>query len=469
MVGRALRGPKFGGTGEAHIVSFVDNWKHLINWAGYDQLEVGTADEDDPEYGKRPPIQLISIELVQRLARQMDTGINMTPSPYAHLLPVGWYRLDYQAQVEGSDDLEPVRELVMIFEAEAGCYRNFIDHLAKEPIDAFGAEDLRLADVEERVSGWADGFFPERQEHFGTNLLEDLFRIARHTAQNGTVPRYFPFEQRDSHDLDELAEKLAKKKMSDFDKAVVLATEYRRHDRLWSCLYYRFDLFKSQYDACVNRLLYVNRHSGDLKDHRPKRLPLPPEEWPVEKEPSEEIKEQVKRRDHFRCLCCGSDSKKGLQVDHIHAYYFGGGNPLDNLQTLCGFCNVAKGVQRINFRSHKTILSETPTAFQTPKPPTGQNAEDLEQWRRFVARTVNLLFQCAAVDAVEIGRRGERFYDWRIKLNSGNDPTWVKLLAENILLIARREREKAGRGVPETITISSPGRKDILVRPRKPA
>ena len=48
----------------------------------------------------------------------MDSGINITPSPYLSLLPVGWSRVDYQAQVESSDDLEPVRELVMVFEDE---------------------------------------------------------------------------------------------------------------------------------------------------------------------------------------------------------------------------------------------------------------------------------------------------------------------------------------------------------------
>ncbi|MFO0564290.1 MAG: DEAD/DEAH box helicase, partial [Polyangiaceae bacterium] len=36
MVGRAMRGPKFGGTSEANIVSFVDDWQHAIRWAEYD-------------------------------------------------------------------------------------------------------------------------------------------------------------------------------------------------------------------------------------------------------------------------------------------------------------------------------------------------------------------------------------------------------------------------------------------------
>ena len=444
MVGRALRGPKFGGTDEAYIVSFVDNWKHLINWAGYDQLAEGMADENIPEYGKRPPIQWISIELVQRLARQMDSGINMAPSPYISLLPVGWYRVDYQAQVEGNDDLEPVRELVMVFEGESDCYRKFVDHIAKQPIDSFAAENLKLADVEEQVARWADQHFPEQQEHFGTLLLDDLFRIARHTAQNGAVPRFFPFEERNSHDLDQLAKKLLPRKMSDLDRDDALTKEYHRHDRLWQSLYYRYDLFKSQYDACVNRMLHAIRHGGNPQDHKPERAQIPPGERLVGTEPSEEVRLQVKRRDHFKCLCCGSESKRGLQVDHIHAHYYGGGNLMDNLQTLCGPCNLAKGVRRFNFRTHQTALSEAPKTFEPPKAPAGKDAEDLDVWGRFVTRSVNLFFQCAAVDSVEIGKRGERFYDWRINLNLGNEPRWIKTLVESILLLARGSERRSG-------------------------
>ncbi len=174
MVGRALRGPKFGGTKEAYIVSFVDNWKHLINWAGYDQLAEGLADPEITEHGERPPIQLISINLVQRLARQMDSGINMTPSEYTSLLPVGWYRVEYQAQVEHSEDLEEVRELLMVFEDEEDCYREFVSHIATQALESFASEDLKLEDVEEQITAWAEQFSPTTR----SNLEQTFFKIS---------------------------------------------------------------------------------------------------------------------------------------------------------------------------------------------------------------------------------------------------------------------------------------------------
>jgi superfamily II DNA or RNA helicase len=109
MVGRALRGPKFGGTDVAYVVAFIDNWKQVVNWAGYDQLAEGIADETIPEYGKRPPLQLISIELVRQLSRQLDSGMNITPGAFLSLMPIGWYRIEFDALAEGSEDTPRVR------------------------------------------------------------------------------------------------------------------------------------------------------------------------------------------------------------------------------------------------------------------------------------------------------------------------------------------------------------------------
>ena len=49
MVGRALRGTAAGGTSEAHIVSFVDNWNEHIAWVNPESLFNGSNEfEDNP-------------------------------------------------------------------------------------------------------------------------------------------------------------------------------------------------------------------------------------------------------------------------------------------------------------------------------------------------------------------------------------------------------------------------------------
>ena len=52
----------------------------------------------------------------------------------------------------------------------------------------------------------------------------------------------------------------------------------------------------------------------------------------------------VLKRDDYRCVKCGASQSNGnsLEVDHIHPVAKGGGNALENLQTLCHKCNQGK-------------------------------------------------------------------------------------------------------------------------------
>ena len=52
------------------------------------------------------------------------------------------------------------------------------------------------------------------------------------------------------------------------------------------------------------------------------------------------LREIVIRRDGGMCVICGDDER--LTVDHIHERQHGGGDQLDNLQTLCQNCHKAK-------------------------------------------------------------------------------------------------------------------------------
>lgn len=254
MVGRALRGPKFGGTEKAHLVFFTDNWQQLINWAEY-EMPGGIPKPGDPEYGKHPPLQYISIELVRKLAMQMDSGLNENSTPYLSLLPVGWYLVDYTAQLNGSDNLEPVKRLVMVFDHEKEGYERLVNGLNPKGLNRFEDENVQFEDVSSLVEDQRIEFFPEPQSHFGSNLNQDIFSILRHVAQNRSPPRFFQFEERDNYDLDLIAKEHIDKDTGPTKLNQELQIEYYRDDRYWNVIYPSYGHFKSQYDGCVNRIL----------------------------------------------------------------------------------------------------------------------------------------------------------------------------------------------------------------------
>lgn len=58
---------------------------------------------------------------------------------------------------------------------------------------------------------------------------------------------------------------------------------------------------------------------------------------------SKSIRHEVFKRDNYKCVECGASKENiGLHIDHILPISQGGSDELDNLQTLCETCNIAK-------------------------------------------------------------------------------------------------------------------------------
>lgn len=58
---------------------------------------------------------------------------------------------------------------------------------------------------------------------------------------------------------------------------------------------------------------------------------------------SNELRQEIFKRDGYTCVNCGSTEKESLEIDHIMPISKGGKTEPGNLQTLCHDCNVRKG------------------------------------------------------------------------------------------------------------------------------
>ncbi len=444
MIGRALRGPQFGGTDEAYIVSFIDNWKQEINWGKADFS--GGKNDDIPEYGEQAPLDLISIELVRRWADQVAMREDSSLPPFLTLLPLGWYLLEFQTLVSESEDNE-VRQLLLVFDNEKESYERFIQNLIKQNIEHFAEIDVSFEDKLNQLEEWKQEYFKNSEEYICGNLLRNIFHIARHVAQNdGEQPRWFDFDERENHNLDELARKFIEADLGSKAKNEQLKAEYEKIDRYWNVIYSNYNRFKEQYDSCENRIL-----------NPPPEPPQPPRDDPKKDEPTEETRRRVKRRDGKRCLCCGEKNSRLLQVDHIKPRYYGGDHSLDNLQTLCSQCNQIKGTETIDFRIHKTPLTAAPFSLGLSEFIKAENHRD--GYRVSFRRSINFFYRCAAVNS-EItvnSTTGEELYRWEISLYAGNNPGWVIPHLKQTLIDIRRVRSQAGFAGPKEIVITAPG------------
>ncbi len=151
MIGRGLRGPKFGGTTKVNIVSFIDNWKQMINWGKFDFS--GEKGGEKVVDGKQPPMELISVELVRRWAAQAGRGEGIPLEPFVTLLPLGWYLLRFPTLISKSEDNE-VRQLLLVFDNEKESYEKFIQSFATANIQDFAEIDISFEHKYSQLEAW---------------------------------------------------------------------------------------------------------------------------------------------------------------------------------------------------------------------------------------------------------------------------------------------------------------------------
>ena len=319
----ALRGTEFDGTPEAYIVPFVDDWNHKIIFVPYDSLDDGGT-ELGGEVGGGNPLELISIDLVRKLSRLMFERNNIEIGPFLKSIPIGWYKTNFYSLSKGQDDYTEVNRLVLVFDEEKDRYDKLMDRFNSVNLFAYEEEEIRIEDHENEIERWSEEFF-HNVDSIG-DIENNIFYIACHMAQNDKEkPKFFPFEERDLHDMDALARKYMEYTYIEADSA--LRHEYTRNDRYWNTIYPSYDLFKQQYDACVNRILNLGKYKLSPAFTSPTK--------PVHG-PSDDIKRKVKEK-YPICLCCGDDRKQLLEVDHVNPRYMGGNDNIWSAKLDTGF------------------------------------------------------------------------------------------------------------------------------------
>lgn len=354
MVGRALRGTAAGGTSEAYIVSFVDNWNEHIAWVNPESLFSGSNEfEDTPAERVKHVLRTIAISKIEEFASVLDDAVDTTTLekvPFVQRIPLGMYAFTYLEE-NGMD----LSYQVMVYDSTAEAYRNLMDALPTLFKSYHATEeyltDRMLTAMEQQCR---DTFFCG--EMVPPYERRDVINILKYYAQYESAPQFYTFDEIDRSRLDvaQIAQHIWDEDMGERKRAEYVNSIWDAGDDNMLRLFFGRKLyFLRQLDIECMKIshpgIYEDEQNVKYGTRQLEDLPLY-EIGQVNPEREKELRDGAfeKARDKdglYRCACCGvtDSSRIFFQVDHIVPMNKGGKSIPENLQILCRKCNGSKG------------------------------------------------------------------------------------------------------------------------------
>lgn len=354
MIGRALRGEAAGGTPDAHIVSFVDNWNEHIAWVNPENLFIDTDNDFTETRSERQKheISMIAISKIEEFAEILDASVDTTALekvPFEKRIPIGMYAFTYLEE-NGMDHSWQV----MVYDSTMEAYQMMMQALP-ELFEEFHAEEEYLPNdmLQQMAEQLRSSFF--LGEMIPPYQAEDVIQVLKYYAQYEAAPKFYTFDAVDKNRLDVAA---IAKFIWDQDMGPRKKKEYvdilweDNDDNILRLFFGRKIYFWKQLDIEMmklsnpdifddeNNVKYGTKSFADLSLYEiGKRNP------DYEKKLRDGAFEAAKTKDgKYRCAICGlqANSRIPFQVDHIIPMNKGGKTVPENLQILCRGCNARK-------------------------------------------------------------------------------------------------------------------------------
>ena len=353
MVGRALRGTAAGGTSEAYIVSFVDQWNEHISWCNPESIFGGDGKfSDDTRDYERRDINLIAISKIEEFASLLDENVDTTAlekAPFVSRIPIGMYAFSY-LQDNGMD----LSYQVMVYDSTKEAYKQLMLSLSTLFAE-YGVDEEypRVEILEQMEEHCHDTFFCG--EMIPPYEKRDVINILKYYAQYDAVPAFYTFDEVDASKLDvsKIAQHIWDEDMGARKKAEYTNELWNNSDENMLKMFFgRKTYFLKQidieimkiagnYDEDEENVTYGVRQLEDMSLSEIRKV-----RPDYEKELRDEAFEKSKnKKGLYECAICHMTASNRIpfQVDHIVPMNQGGKTKSENLQILCRKCNGTKG------------------------------------------------------------------------------------------------------------------------------
>ena len=349
MVGRALRGRKAGGTKEAYIVTFIDNWNDKIAWVNPESLTDAEyhEKETDTETTKNH-LRLIAISKIEEFALMADSAVDTSALDgiaSIELIPLGMYMLS----------TFECNHQILVYNSTQTAYQSLIRDLPKL-MEHYGIEDETIP--EGTLDDMTEHCF---QSYFDENMIpscnrSDIEHLLKFYAQKAVEPLFITINEMDRKKLDvsEIAKKIYDEDMRRSERNSYIQNLWEEEGSLIPVYYTNQYFFKKLIDIELDKL------DGDIEiaasEPQTEAELRELEQFPLQKiielypkiglEMKENAYAAARNNDGcYVCAGCGETfpTRLYLQVDHIIPMAKGGLTVPENLQILCRACNMRKG------------------------------------------------------------------------------------------------------------------------------
>ena len=365
MIGRGLRGLKAGGTKEAYIVSFIDDWQNKVSWVNPEKLRIQEKIDfsDSKKDLKEQLIRLVSISKIEEFAILTNENLGRVKKEeleklsFIERIPLGIYHFSILNHSEEGGEVEKNCEILVYSNIEQS-YIDFVNALE----DFFKEHNLTERDnlTESELIKFSEiidtEFFFGCVKYPGYNI-QDIKDILQYFAQKGIMPKYIELKDREKYDISIISSEIISKKFDRIQEEDYKKKLWESNETEWKAFFgYNKKYFLGEIDLAIRKLMnpeLYTRSSIIPKDEKElvelEKLSMHeireenPEYW---KFLSDSVYKSHQNKDGYYVSASKkykSKNKLDFQIDHIKSRHNGGLTELGNLQLLTRKENAMKG------------------------------------------------------------------------------------------------------------------------------
>lgn len=380
MMGRGLRGEAAGGTKEAYIVTFIDDWDSNIAWVNPEKLYIDDYPFDDLDKETQKYIlRFIAISKVEEFSVLSDKTIDpkrkaeIESVDFINRIPKGFYKFNYP--IENGDETIDKTCQILVYDNLETAYKNLVDSVPS----MFGnirseyeePENISDDDLFNYSNNCEEQFFAD-VERYPAYRIEDIDDLLRYYFYSGETPKYYVFPDREKYDIKSIAQYIINQDMGPRAEDEYMKQKWNLEEDGWQAFFDKtWKNFRREIHLAKERIMHPEDYIIDVKPQitfeersfeNLSLIDIRKENPDYEHWLRNQVFEKAKDSDGFYHSAISDYKSKNridFEIDHIKPLSLGGKTNLDNLQLLTRWENRQKGNKyQISSNNDETTASQ---------------------------------------------------------------------------------------------------------------